>query len=41
MPDLMNEAFWQAVLDFTAGVAPLDRILAQLDAVQAVAYQPG
>ena len=41
MPDLMNEAFWQAVLDFTAGAAPLDRILAQLDAVQAVAYGQG
>ena len=39
MPDVMNEAFWQAILDFTADQSQLDRILAQLDAVQAVAYQ--
>jgi len=38
MPDVMNEAFWQAILDFTADESQLDRILAQLDAVQAVAY---
>jgi alpha-glucoside transport system substrate-binding protein len=38
MPDVMNEAFWQAILDFTADQSQLDRILAQLDAVQAVAY---
>ena len=40
MPDLMNEAFWQAVLDLAADPTSLDRILAQLDTVQAVAYQP-
>ncbi len=39
MPDVMNEAFWQAILDFTADQSQLDRILAQLDAVQAVAYE--
>ena len=39
MPDVMNEAFWQAILDFTADKSQLDRILAQLDAVQAVAYK--
>lgn len=38
MPDVMNEAFWQAILDFTADESQLDRILAELDAVQAVAY---
>jgi alpha-glucoside transport system substrate-binding protein len=38
MPDTMNEAFWQAILDFTADQSSLDDILAQLDAVQAVAY---
>ena len=38
MPDVMNEAFWQAILDFTADQSQLDQILAQLDAVQAVAY---
>ena len=35
----MNEAFWQAILDFTADESRLDQILAQLDAVQAVAYR--
>jgi hypothetical protein len=40
MPDLMNEAFWQAVLDYTADPSALDDILAQLDAVRAVAYGP-
>ena len=39
MPDVMNAAFWQAILDFTADESQLDRILAQLDAVQAVAYK--
>ncbi len=39
MPDVMNEAFWQAILDFTADESRLDQILAQLDAVQAVAYK--
>ncbi len=38
MPDDMNEAFWQAILDFTADQSQLDQILANLDAVQAVAY---
>jgi alpha-glucoside transport system substrate-binding protein len=40
MPDLMNEAFWQAVLDYTADPGALDHILEQLDAVRAVAYEP-
>ncbi len=40
MPDLMNEAFWQAVLDHTADPGKLDDILAGLDAVRAVAYGP-
>ncbi len=39
MPDVMNEAFWQAILDFAADQSQLDPILAQLDAVQAVAYE--
>jgi len=39
MPDVMNEAFWQAILDFTADQSQLDQILAQRDAVQAVAYE--
>ncbi len=38
MPDLMNEAFWQAVLDYTADPTKLDAILAELDDVRAVAY---
>jgi alpha-glucoside transport system substrate-binding protein len=38
MPDEMNEAFWQAILDYTADPSRLDTILAQLDEVQAVAY---
>ena len=32
MPDDMNEAFWQAVLDFTADQSQLDQILVNLDA---------
>ncbi len=40
MPDQMNEAFWQAVLDHTADPSKLDDILAGLDAVRAVAYGP-
>ncbi len=40
MPDQMNEAFWQAVLDYTADPTKLDDILAGLDAVRAVAYGP-
>jgi alpha-glucoside transport system substrate-binding protein len=39
MPELMNEAFWQAILDFTADQSQLDGILAHLDAVQDVAYR--
>ncbi len=39
MPDVMNEAFWQAILDFTADQSQLNQVLAQLDAVQAVAYE--
>jgi alpha-glucoside transport system substrate-binding protein len=38
MPDEMNEAFWQAILDYAADPASLDDILEHLDAVQAVAY---
>ena len=38
MPDEMNEAFWQAILDYTADPSRLDDILAQLDEVQALAY---
>jgi alpha-glucoside transport system substrate-binding protein len=38
MPDAMNTAFWQAVLDFTADPVRLDSILAKLDAVQASSY---
>jgi alpha-glucoside transport system substrate-binding protein len=38
MPDEMNEAFWQAILDYTADPSRLDDILAGLDEVQAVAY---
>ena len=34
----MNEAFWQAVLDYTADPTKLDAILAELDDVRAVAY---
>jgi hypothetical protein len=39
MPELMNSAFWQAVLDYTRDPDRLDDILAHLDAVQATAYQ--
>jgi alpha-glucoside transport system substrate-binding protein len=38
MPDRMNTAFWQAVLEFTANQAEVDSILSRLDAVQATAY---
>jgi alpha-glucoside transport system substrate-binding protein len=38
MPDAMNTAFWQAILDFTAAPAQLDSILTKLDAVQASSY---
>jgi alpha-glucoside transport system substrate-binding protein len=38
MPDAMNSAFWQAVLEFTTEPGQLDSILSQLDAVQASSY---
>jgi alpha-glucoside transport system substrate-binding protein len=38
MPDAMNTAFWQAILDFTANPGQLDSILDKLDAVQATSY---
>lgn len=38
MPEPMDAAFRQAVLDFTADQTALNRILVQLDAVQSVAY---
>lgn len=39
MPEGMNEAFWQAVLDFTADQSKLEDILTHLDAIQAIEYQ--
>lgn len=39
MPDAMNGAFWQAVLDFTRDQSRLDDLLSHLDAVQATAYR--
>jgi alpha-glucoside transport system substrate-binding protein len=39
MPDVMHEAFWQAILDFTADQSRLDDILQHLDAVREVAYR--
>jgi alpha-glucoside transport system substrate-binding protein len=41
MPDVMHEAFWQAILDFATDPGQLDAILEHLDAVQAVAYSTG
>jgi len=41
MPEEMGQAFWQAVLDFTADQTRLDAILADLDEVQAEAYGTG
>jgi alpha-glucoside transport system substrate-binding protein len=41
MPEEMSEAFWQAVLDFTADQSRLDIILAGLDAVQDEVYGQG
>jgi alpha-glucoside transport system substrate-binding protein len=41
MPETMGKAFWQAVLDFATDQSRLDAILADLDAVQAVAYGQG
>ena len=38
MPAEMNEAFWQAVLDFTADQSRLPEILEHLDAVRSTAY---
>jgi alpha-glucoside transport system substrate-binding protein len=40
MPEEMSQAFWKAVLDFTADQSKLDIILAGLDAVQAEVYGP-
>jgi len=39
MPDGMNTAFWQAVLEYTVDPARLDSILVHLDAVQAAEYR--
>lgn len=39
MPEGMNEAFWQAVLDYTADQSKLDDILAHLDAIQEMEYR--
>ena len=39
MPDQLDKAFWQAVLDFTRNQDRLDSILAQLDSVAATAYR--
>jgi alpha-glucoside transport system substrate-binding protein len=39
MPEAMNEAFWQAILDYATGPSSLDAILAGLDVVQAAAYE--
>jgi alpha-glucoside transport system substrate-binding protein len=39
MPDGMNEAFWQAVLDFTIDQSKLEDILRHLDAIQAIEYR--
>jgi hypothetical protein len=41
MPDEMNVAFLEAILDYTADPSRLDAILAHLDEVQAVAYAEG
>lgn len=38
MPEAMNSAFWQAVLDYTQNPGQLDAILQRLDEVQADAY---
>lgn len=38
MPEAMNAAFWQAVLDYTQNPGQLDAILTRLDGVQADAY---
>jgi hypothetical protein len=34
MPAAMNEAFWQAILDFTADQGRLDQILDRLEHVR-------
>jgi alpha-glucoside transport system substrate-binding protein len=39
MPEAMNAAFWKGVLDFVQNPNNLDRILSDLDRVQADAYQ--
>ena len=38
MPDGLNEAFWQAVLDFTADQSKLDQTLEHLDAIRTSEY---
>jgi alpha-glucoside transport system substrate-binding protein len=38
MPEAMNAAFWQAMLDFTQNPGNLDQILTRLDEVRADAY---
>jgi len=38
MPQAMNEAFWQAVLDFTQDQTRLSEILEHLDAIRRTAY---
>lgn len=39
MPQAMSDAFWKAVNDYTQDPGRLDAILAELDAVQATAYE--
>jgi alpha-glucoside transport system substrate-binding protein len=41
MPADMQHAYWKSLLDFTNDQSKLDEILANLDQVQASAYQPG
>jgi alpha-glucoside transport system substrate-binding protein len=38
MPEAMNEAFWRATVDYARDPSQLDRILADLDRVQAQVY---
>jgi alpha-glucoside transport system substrate-binding protein len=39
MPEGMNEAFWQAVLDYATDQSKLDEILSHLDAIQDSEYR--
>ena len=39
MPEAMNSAFWKGVLDFVQNPGNLDRVLADLDRVQADSYK--